>query len=99
MQHYMQDSKKMFKVYKRIGGCSTFDTYKEHLKLFFYHTLNSHVFGMGPEYYNGASRDNNGFALHNDGAEAESAFMDAAKIDYAELRRIFRSVDAVHAYS
>jgi len=54
---------------------------------------------MSREDYSGASSDNHGFALHNGRAEAESAFMGAAKIDYAELSRIFRSVDAVHAYS
>ena len=99
MQHYMQDAKKQFKVYKRIGGCSTFDTYKYNLKLFYYHTINSHCGGITPELFNGASTDNDGFALHNGRAEAESAFMGAAKIDYAELSRIFQSVDAVHPYS
>ena len=99
MQHYLQDSKKMFKVYKRIGGCSTFDKYKEKLKLFFYHTINSHCGGIGPELFNGASTDDHGFALYNGRFEAESALMDDAKIDYEELSRMFDSVDAVHAYS
>ena len=51
MQHHMQDLHMMFKVYKHIGGGTTFDKYSQHLKLFFYHTLNSHVFGMGPADY------------------------------------------------
>ena len=99
MQRYMQDSDKMFKVYKRIGGGSTFEKYEKHLKLFYYHTLNSHCGGIGPELYDGASTDDHGFALHNGRAAAEAAFVDAAQIDYAELCRIFESVDAVHAYS
>ena len=56
MQHYMQDAKKQFKVYQRIGGCSTFDTYKDTLKLFYYHTINSHCGGITPELFNGASQ-------------------------------------------
>ena len=99
MQHYMQDSDKMFKVYERIGGGSTLEKYEKHLKLFFYHTINSHCGGIGPELYNGASNDDHGFALHDSRAAAEAAFMDAAQIDDAELSRIFESVDAVHAYS
>ena len=99
MQHYMQDSTEMFKVYQRIGGCSAIDKYKENLMLFFHHTLNSHCGGIGPELFNGASIDDHGFALHNGRAEAESAFVEAAKIDHAELCRIFESVDTVHAYS
>ena len=35
MQDYMRDSRKMFKVYKRIGGGSAFDKYKQDLKLFY----------------------------------------------------------------
>ena len=99
MQHYMSDSKKMFKKYKRFGGRSTVEEYYENLKLFFYHTINSHCGGIGPELYDGASTDKDGFALYNSRAEAEAALMDAAKIDYPELSRIFRSVDAVHPYS
>lgn len=47
MQKNMRDAKSMFKVYNRQGGRSNFDTYKQHLKLFFFHTLNSHVCGSG----------------------------------------------------
>ena len=99
MQHYMSDSSKMFKKYKRFGGRSTMEEYTENLKLFFYHTINSHCGGIGPECYDGASTDDNGFALYNTRVEAEAALMDATKIDYSELSRIFRSVDSVHPYS
>ena len=99
MQDYMRDSEKMFKVYKRIGGRSTNDEYKKNLRLFYYHTLNSHVHGMGPEYYEGAATDENGFALYDSDFDAEQALMDEAKVDHAEFSRIFRSVDRVHSYS
>eukprot|EP00966_Prymnesium_polylepis_P290401 6708020-Prymnesium_polylepis.2 len=99
MQHYMQDSRKMFKVYKRIGGGSAFDKYKQDPKLFYYHTLNSLVFGVGPESYDGASSDGHGFALHSSRYAAEDALVDEAKIDRNEVCLIFRSVDAVHAYT
>ena len=99
MQHCMSDSNKMFKKYKRIGGRSTMEDYNENLKLFFYHTISSHCGVIGPECYNGASTDDNGFALYNTRVEAEAALMYAAKIDYSELSRIFRSVDSVHPYS
>ena len=99
MQKYMSDAKSMFKVYNRLGGRSNFDTYKQHLKLFFFHTLNSHVFGMGPEYYNGATVDDAGFMLHESSFAAEAALMHAANIDDAEVSRIFDSVDSVHAYT
>ena len=99
MQHYMQDSDKMFKVYKDIGGVSTFGEYEKHLKMFYYHTINSHCGGVGPELYDGASIDEHGFALHDGRAAAEAAFMNAAQIEYAELIRIFKSVDTIHAYS
>ena len=99
MQKYMSDAKSMFKVYNRLGGRSNVDTYKQHLKLFFFHTLNSHVFGMGSEYYNGATVDDNGFMLHESRFAAEAALMRAANIDDAEVCRIFDSVDSVHAYT
>ena len=89
----------MFKVYNRLGGRSNFDTYKQHLKLFFLHTLNSHVFGMGPEYCNGATVDDAGFMLHESRFAAEAALMHTANIDDAEVSRIFDSVDSVHAYT
>ena len=100
MQKYMSDVKSMFKVYKnRLGGRSNFGTYKQHLKLFFFHTLNSHVFGMGPECYNGATVDDAGFMLHESRFAAQAALMHAANIDDAEVWRIFDSVDSVHAYT
>ena len=99
MQKYMSDAKTMFKVYTSLGGRSNFDTYKQHLKLFFFHTLNRHVFGMGPEYYNGATVDDAGFALYESRSAAEAALMHAANIDDAEVSRIFDSVDSVHAYT
>ena len=89
----------MFKVYKRIGGGTTFDKYSQHLKLFFYHTLNSHVFGMGSADYDGAATDKQGYALHGSIDAAEAALIDAANIDYTEVRLIFNSVDAVQPYS
>ena len=99
MQRYMSDAVSMFEQYKETRGTSNFDAYKDHLELFFLHTLNSHVFGMGPEDYDGAKVDKNGFALHESRAAAEDALMKAANIDHAEVGRIFHSVDAVHAYS
>jgi hypothetical protein len=99
MQKYMSDAKSMFKVYNRLGGRSNFDTYKQHLKLFFFHTLNSHVFGMGPKDYNGATVDDAGFMLQESRFAAEAALMLAANIDDAEVSRIFESVDSVHAYT
>ena len=95
MQKYMSDAKSMFKVYNRLGGRSNFDTYKQHLKLFFFHTLNSHVFVMG----SGATVDDAGFMLHESRSAAEAALMHAANIDDAEVSRIFDSVDSVHAYT
>jgi len=95
----MHDAKKQFKVYKRTGGVSNFDMYKENLKLFYYHTINSHCGGITPDIYDGASTDPDGFALYDSREAGEAAFMDAAKIGYAELCRIFKSVDAVHPYS
>ena len=71
----MSDATSMFKVYNRLGGRSDFDTYEQHLKLFFFHTLNSHVFGMGPDYYNGATVDDSGFMLHESAVAAEAALM------------------------
>ena len=51
MEKYMSDAKSMFKVYNSLGGRSNFDaTYKQHLKLFFFHTLNSHE----PRVWHGA---------------------------------------------
>ena len=52
----------MFKVYQRIGGCSTVDKYKENLMLFFYHTLNPHCGGIGRELLNGAAIMDHTFA-------------------------------------
>ena len=90
----------MFKVYNSLGGRSNFDaTYKQHLKLFFFHTLNSHVFGMGPKDYYGATVDDDGFMLHESRFAAEAALIHAANIDDAEVSLIFHSVDSVHAYT
>lgn len=99
MQKYMSDAKSMFKVYHRSGGRSNLDTYKQHLGLFFLHTLNSHVFGMGPDYYDGATVDEHGFMLYKSRDAAEAALKNAANIDSTEVSRIFHSVDRVHAYT
>ena len=99
MHKYTSDAKSMFKVYRRSGGRSNFDTYKQHLVLFFLHTLNSHVFGMGPDYYDGATVDGDGFKLYTSRDAAEAALKHAANIDSAEVSRIFHSVDQVHTYT
>ena len=88
----------MFKVYKQLGGASAFDTYQTNLQLFFHHTLNSHVFGLTTTD-NSSTLDERGDALHPSRQAAEEAFMRSANKNEAEFDRIFRSVDAVHAYT
>ena len=99
MQHHMKDAGSMFKEYVLLGGKSTFDEYKRKLQLFFFHTLNSHVFGVSSEDYDGNSKDELGYALHKNREEAEDALMRAAGIDHAEVGFIFYSVDSVHPYT
>ena len=99
MKGYMTDSKLMFKQYILCGGKTAYGVYKTNLTLFYYHTLNSHVHGMGPDDYEGALHDTAGFALHITPEAAEQALADAVNITHSEISRIFRSVDAVHAYT
>ena len=99
MQGYMMDATEMFAAYTALGGGSTLDAYKAALKLFFFHTLNSHVHGLTPADYGGAEADGTGFALHSDSGAAEDALMEEAGIDEEEVDLIFSSVDAVHPYS
>lgn len=47
----------------------------------------------------GAATDKQGYALHGSIDAAEAALIDAANIDYTEVRLIFNSVDAVQPYS
>ena len=93
----MTDAPLMYSEYIKLGGKSEEHKYLAHLKAFFRHTLNSHVFGetsvSKPE------RTDSEFYLHASCEAAEEALLTETTIGYGELSRIFQSVDTVHAYT
>ena len=99
VDRYMNDADAMFEQYTMAGGASSRDEYAKALRLFFHHTLNSHVFGLTKADYDGAPFDKSGFALHAGPYGAENALKLEANIDDTEVTRIFCSVDSVHCYS
>ena len=87
--------RQMFAEYKHtLGGSAPLDTYLERLRLFFHHTLNAHVNGL-----TGSGVDEAGFALHASRGAAQAACKVAAGIGDEEFKRLFYSVDRVHAYT
>ena len=94
MMRDTKDAEQMFHMYKKRGGKAEFTAFLNILKLFFLHTLNSHVFGLTSDDYEGQKTDGNGYCLHESPEMAESTLMDAAKIDMDEFARIERVVHA-----
>ena len=95
MERFLSCNAKMFAEYKHtLGGSAPLDTYLERLRLFFHHTLNAHVNGL-----TGSGVDEAGFALHASRGAAQAACKDAAGIGDEEFKRLFYSVDRVHAYT
>ena len=86
----------MYKVYQRTGGKAAWLEYEKRLKMFFLHTMNSHVYG---ETSDPSSQDAMGFYLHPSPDCAESAVMEKLSINDEEVLLIFNSIDEVHAYT
>ena len=87
--------RQMFAEYKHtLGGSAPLDTYLERLRLFFHYTLNAHVNGL-----TGSGVDEAGFALYASRGAAQAACKVAAGIGDEEFKRLFYSVDRVHAYT
>ena len=99
VDRFMGDADAMFTQYVIAGGALSHDEYVKALRLFFHHTLNSHVFGATAADYDGARFDKGGFALHAGSYDAENTLKVEASIDDREVARIFCSVDSVHCYS
>mmetsp|Transcript_5175 Transcript_5175/g.11552 ORF Transcript_5175/g.11552 Transcript_5175/m.11552 type:complete len:151 (-) Transcript_5175:127-579(-) len=97
------DEDAYFSQYTMAGGALPRAEYAIALRLFFHHTLNSHVAGVNKDDFGGASFDPSGFALYAPGLRtreaAEEALKLSANIDDVEVARIFYSVDSVHCYS
>ena len=101
LHHLMNDSDEMFTAYKSVGGRVSKEVYVDMLRVFFLHTLNAQlghdaeICGLSEQ----ATRDEDGFHIYPNREVAHKAFADEVKITHEEAHRVFRSVDAVHAYS
>ena len=92
----MVDSKKFYRAYKKRGGKCTLEYFKELLRAFFEHTLNSHVFG---EVADISRKDDHGMWLHPSRNVAEASWAAETGLTAQESSRVFHAVDRVHAYT
>ena len=92
----MADSKKFYRAYKKRGGKFILEYFKELLRAFFEHTLNSHVFG---EVANISRKDDQGMWFPPSPDLAEESWAGETGQTAQEFSRVFEAVDSVHAYT
>ena len=92
----MVDSKKFYRAYKKRGGTCTLEYFKELLRAFFEHTLNSHVVGVVADI---SRKDDDGMWLHPSPDLAEESWAEETGQTAQEFSRVFKAVDSVHAYT
>ena len=92
----MVDSKKFYRAYKKRGGTCTLEYFKELLRAFFEHTLNSHVVGVVADI---SRKDDDGMWLHPSPDLAEEPWAEETGQTAQEFSRVFEAVDSVHAYT
>ena len=92
----MADSLKFYRAYKKRGGQCTIEYFKELLRAFFEHTLNSHVFG---EVADTSRKDDHGMWLHPSPDVAEASWAEQTSLTARDFACVFRAVDSVHAYT
>ena len=93
---YMGESQIFFAAYKRRKGKCSFDAFKDLLRAFFEHSLNSHVFG---ERADTSQKDDRGLWLHPSPDAADAAWVEETGQTASEFARMFDAVDSVHAYT
>ena len=95
-ERYMEDAQEFYNAYKSRGGKCRFNNFKELLRAFFEHTLNSHVFGLCEK---SSQKDEEGFWLHPSPDAAEMAWVEETGKSMQEFSLVFYAVDSVHAYT